>query len=350
VAAAERLVFILKIYLLKCHLFKRTQKKAKSTLDVLSLEYVLAKIQHLINSRPLFVHKNVAFSVNDIAVASQQSDRHIGRSGLSSSYYRGSQGKATNEAELFHQKLQDMQETVNELMVSLAENLAPLLLQSVPYQKVNQHGYGSQYLAINDIVLDKRQLVRTGCLTGSLARLQMLSECNRFAIIVRIKQSLLHGEASRLSRAISRGATLKPKTYQGAYVSVGRDVQNLFLVAKYDAADSEACHVYNGGLKLFDFSDCLAKVGQKEYEPICLPPPGHCDLEQYKTTPAEEWIARLPDSLEEPGEAEKDPEDYPIDTDTDTDESAEEYDDTGELQPGETRTRSGRISRRPARP
>ena len=198
--AAEKIVHIVKIYLKKCKLFRRSFSQNRATIDLLSYQYFLSKIELLCNSRPLFIHGDEILSVQDLSIVFQRAGPYLGRSGLTSVLPQDK-----NQAKLYKERLKKMQDQTNQLMTSLTHYLCPLLLElTSPHQK-NKNGPQAEHLAVGDVVLDQRQLKLSGCITGSLARIQLLSECCRWAVIVRVKGSYLNDESTHLNRAMSRG-------------------------------------------------------------------------------------------------------------------------------------------------
>jgi hypothetical protein len=283
--AAERVVHIIKIYLKKCKLFRRSFQRDQGKLDLLSHQYILSKIELLCNSRPIFIHGDEILTVNDLSIVAQQAGPYLGSSGLSTVL-----PQRRNQAAAYKARLVKMQVQTNELMESLVHYLSPLLLEVTPTHQKNRDGPQAENLSVGDIVLDQRQLKISGCLTGSLGRIQTLSECSRWAVIVRVKNSFLSEEARRLNRAISRGWRLEQNKLKASLISVGRDTRHLHLVAKAESNTTTRLLSFNGGEKIFQFGLCLEKIRQKEYTAQCLPPTS-LKSAQFDNVPPADWVS-----------------------------------------------------------
>jgi hypothetical protein len=372
VAAAERLVHFIKVFLTKCHLFKRSFPNRKPNMDLLMFQYFLSKIQRLANSRPLFIHKNMILGVEDIAVTSQLAAPHTGSSGLtvqpgSLNVPDDPSAGTLSDPELFTRRLDQMQEMTNSLMVDLAHHLSPLLLETEPVHKTNKDGPLDIHLTAGDIILDKRNLINTGNLTGSMGRIQVMSEDCRWCLITRVKPSILSNEASRLCNAIKRGGKLDHKHFRDAYITVGRQSTDLFLIAKHQSIEGNHYVTFNQGSKIFDFSLCLAKISEKNYSPTCLPPDKHfqfstSDKESFLKSP-EDWITEDESNLYDSNDlnfsteqGDQDLESELTDLGDEVDFSAEPLETEEQLNTSDqeephspVRTRYGRISQKPVR-
>ena len=357
VAAAERMVHSLKVFLIKCHLFKRRFKKQKPNMDVLMFQYFLSKIQHLANSRPLFLHKNMLLGIEDISIVSQLSSPHTGSSGLTNNK------DAASDPEMFTKRLDKMQTMTNTLMVDMAHHLSPLLLEVEPTHQTNQDGPLDINLAIGDVVLDRRNLILSGNITGSMGRIQLIGEDARWCLIARIRPKLLSKEARRLCNAIKRGWKLEAnrKTRHKVFETVGRQCTDLFLIAKHQSVTGDRYITFNQGSKIFDFNLCLAKIANKNYAPHCIPPedfqPTQTEKDNFLQNP-EEWVeVETPEWGEDDViHGDTDSETGDSDTDQTSDDEIEDEaelpdpDDDQEDNPTEpTQTRSGRVSKKPTR-
>ena len=347
VGIAEKLVHSIKVFLVQCKLFKRCCSK-KPTLDLLSFQYYLSKIQNLANTRPIYLHKNLILSIQDIPICAQLVAPHTGSSGLT----RG-KGAAEHDAEIFSKRLDEIQNQTNLLMIDLFHHLCPKLLETEEEHPKNKDGPLNTFLAVGDIVLDRLNVIKTGNLTCSLAKVLVLSEDNRWCLVSRVKPSVLSDEARRVCLAIKRGRPLTSQQRRKSFITVGRQVTDLFLVAKGTNLTGNSYATFNKGSALFDFSLCLARIGRKQYTPMCLPPsnspPVDIDINQFVQCP-EQWSKLQAEEGGSPPEAllPSEESDY-ADEDSDDQELSDEDKDveTGEDPP--TRTRSGRVSKRPNR-
>lgn len=357
IGAAEKIVHLLKIYLKKCKLFRRTYQRNVGKIDLLNHQYIISKVELIANSRPLFIDGDEILTINDLSLVAQRAGPFLGSSGLTTGL-----PEDKKQAKAYKERLNKMQAQTNVLMESLAHYLAPLLLEQTACHLKNRDGPKAEHLAVGDIVLDKRQVQLSGCLTGSLARIQVLSECSRWAIIIRVKNSHLDDESTRLNRAIARGWKLEPKKYRSAFISVGRDTRHLFLVAKASTDEKTTqLHSFNGGERIFEFGRCLEKIRQRDFVPLCLPPRGFKSSE-FKDVPPDQWVST---SLEEqfdetilpalsPNSSESEDssgDEAPVD-ERETEDfavSTPDYGDEEQVGLEDRVTRSGRVSRRPAR-
>jgi hypothetical protein len=355
VGAAEKMVMFLKSFLLKCHLFKRNIN-GRPTMDLLEFQLYLSKVQNLANSRPLYLHKDQILSVADLSTVSQAAAPHTGSCGLTKKDEAPGQ-----DADLFAERLETIQKKTNILMVSLAENLCPLLLEVQSQHPTNKDGPVNHYLNVGDVVLDRIHVIASGHLTASLCKVILLSEDSRWALVSRIRPSTLSREAHRLCLAIKHGRALRGKDLpRSAVITVGRQVSDLHLVAKHFDLKGEGFVCFNQGTRQFDFGLCLAKVSSKEFAPACLVSHPedlvNPDMERFSQSP-EEWMKEKGDledispgpcfDSDSNGEEESDGEtgdgipslNLPEDTDPDPET------ETG----APVRTRSGRVSRQPDR-
>ena len=357
VASAERMVHVLKIFLIKCKLFKRGRRDRKPEYNLLTFQYFLSKVESLVNSRPLFMHRDMLLGINDLAVVAQICGQHTGSSGLTHK-----SGVLSTDAELFEKRLELLQTLTNELMTDLAHSLAPRLLELTPEHHANENGPINTHLSEGDVVLDKRNLVLTGNLTGSLAKISLLSEDNRWCVISRVKPTLLSDEAHRLCLAIKQGKKI-PKGDGSALIQVGRPTTDLFLITKSANLQNKGYTTFNGGTKIFDFGLCLSKIANKQFVPLCLPPQSHCELsledKEILMKPNEElWPIPLLGDIEEVNQLDIESPPAPgdllapdfLEDETGVLDAGEEEQDNDTVIEGEhVRTKSGRLSRKPQR-
>jgi hypothetical protein len=348
------MVYYVKIFLIQNHLFKHCTR-GKAIMDLLTFQLHLSRIERLANSRPLFIHKNLILSVSDIPICSQLVAPHVGASGLTTK-----DGASADEADIFSKRLDEIQKQTNNLMVDLAHHLSPRLLETESAHSNNKDGPENSFMGVGDIVLDRRQLVRSGNITGSLGKIVLMSEDNRWCLLHRVKSSVLDKEAKALCLAIKRGQKLERPQIKKALLTVGRQLTDLHLVARHSSLEKQPYITFNQGSRVFDWSLCLTQIGSKQHYPHCLPPDSAPHLSNdakdvFVQTP-EQWIIDNKDLLND--SASGDPTTWaPDDVQTasytpDSNDEERSEDDIKGLGTGEelpVRTKQGRISRKPQR-
>ena len=215
-----------------------------SNLNYYEFEFFLTKIAYFLNSRPLWIWDNIAVSALDLLTA-------VGRCGPSSpalglslhplEALNISDNKRKKQLSEVAADVATLSRLTQKLHQNLAYHFLPRLsnpLQPTSYR--HRRGDKVEDLHIGAILIDSAYVSEFGACCGALCRLIGFSEGKRMAILVRVKQKLLHDHKFLMNPQMTHCLSqhLQPcstcnfsPNFKPHLEIICRDSQNLFLVA-----------------------------------------------------------------------------------------------------------------------
>ena len=228
-------------------------------IDDYDLTFLLEKIASFCNSKPLVANSHLSLSAHDLVTAAGRAGPHSGGSGLSLSELTSTPdpGEETSSHKLSGKdRMRNIQADCNRLRSlthflhqSLAFFFLPRLkLTLQPTSKRHRRGRPVEDLEVGDVCIDGDYVTDHGSCCGALARVVLLSEGNRMALLTRLKRNYLHDnsylnhskglECLALHEQPCPSCTVSPLNHKHLEI-ICRDSQNLFLIAKNKQSGKE---------------------------------------------------------------------------------------------------------------
>ena len=196
-AEAERIVGELKSFLAQ----NQDHFSNHQSIDDFDFTYLLDKVALFCNSRPLAANSHLALTAHDLVTAAGRAGPYSGGSGLSLSPFstdseESGPVKERDRLRNIQADCDKLQNITHFLHQQLAYFFLPRLknvLQPTSYK--HRRGPSVESLQVGDVCIDSDYVSKHGSCCGALARIILLSDGNRMALLVRLKRKFLHNNA-----------------------------------------------------------------------------------------------------------------------------------------------------------